>query len=338
MATLDGDFREVDAALKSAREGRTQLEGTAKQLKKVKEFIVKTTDALREAEASLNVLASQAGVVAIEEITSSVQCANERALAERSVREQEKALTQNTYGQPLDVFLAAALEQSGRLDQDIDSYACRAKQLDPDITAAEAKALQTAQVLDAYQQASDSAAEARQQAELILSRLEDHVTEYAALHLARFALDQAKERYRARRQDSLLSRAGEFFKTLTDQAFTGLDIDNDEGVDVLTAVRAAGHPTPRVSVAGLSDGTRDQLFLALRLAGIERHLQDREPVPLIIDDILVNFDDARARATLQCLAELATKTQVLLFTHHQHVVDLATAVNPATIVHKFLAQ
>ena len=103
---------------------------------------------------------------------------------------------------------------------------------------------------------------------------------------------------------------------------------------MLTAVRGPpDNPNPRVSVVGLSDGTRDQLFLALRLAGIERHLQDREPVPLIIDDILVNFDDARARSTLQCLAELATKTQVLLFTHHQHVVDLAKAVNPATIVH-----
>jgi len=93
------------------------------------------------------------------------------------------------------------------------------------------------------------------------------------LHLARVALDRAKERYRARRQASLLDRAGEYFKTLTDGAFTGLDIDNDEGKDVLTAVRAPGNPTPRVPVGGLSDGTRDQLFLALRLAGIEQHFQ-----------------------------------------------------------------
>ena len=70
---------------------------------------------------------------------------------------------------------------------------------------------------------------------------------------------------------------------------------------MLTAVRASGHPNPRVPVGGLSDGTRDQLFLALRLAGIEQHFQDREPVPLIIDDVLVSFDDARARATLKCL-------------------------------------
>jgi uncharacterized protein YhaN len=166
--------------------------------------------------------------------------------------------------------------------------------------------------------------------------LHRQVIEFAALHVARVALDRAKERYRARNQDSLLNRAGEFFKTLTNRAFSGLDIDNEEGNDVLLAVRNPARSTPRVRVDGLSDGTRDQLFLALRLAGIEQHFRNREPVPLIIDDVLVSFDDDRAQATLRCLGELAAKTQVLLFTHHRHVVDLAKAVNPATVVHHLL--
>lgn len=336
--TIDADFRTVDAALKAARIGRTQQEEHAKRLKKIKADIVITTEVLRDAEAFLTVLATQAGVVDIEGITPAVQRANERAQAARDVQEQERALAQNSRGQPLEAFIAAALGQQDRLDQDIDALDCRAKQLDPEIAAAEAEVLRTTQVLEEYQQASDSAAKARQQAELIAGRLEELVIEYAALHLASVVLDRAKERYRARRQDSLLNRAGEFLKTLTDQAFIGLDIDNDEGADVLTAVRAAGHPNPRVPVGGLSDGTRHQLFLALRLAGIEQHLRDREPVPLIIDDVLVSFDDARARATLKCLGELATKTQVLLFTHHRHVVDLAKAVNPATVVHELLAR
>ena len=71
----------------------------------------------------------------------------------------------------------------------------------------------------------------------------------------------------------------------------------------------------------------DQLFLALRLAGIEQHLADREPMPLIIDDVLVNFDDRRAAATLRCIAELSKQTQVLLFTHHHHLVELARTVD-----------
>ncbi len=238
--TLDADFHEIDAAVSAARIRRTEHDELAKRLKKVRSDLATTTDALRDAEASLSSLAAQAGVVAIEHIAPAVQRANERVLAARQVEEQEKALVQNTRGQSLEAFIAAALEHCDRLDQDIDALDRRAQQLDPDITAAEAEALQAEQVLNAYQQASDSAAEARQQAELIVGRLEEHVMEYAALHLARIALDRAKERYRARHQDSLLDRAGNYFKTLTDQAFAGLDIDNDEGADVLTAVRAPG--------------------------------------------------------------------------------------------------
>jgi uncharacterized protein YhaN len=148
-------------------------------------------------------------------------------------------------------------------------------------------------------------------------------------------LEIAKERYRARHQDTLLDKAGTYFRTLTNGAFVSIEIDNDDGVDVLKALRAdSTRPDGRVSMAGLSDGTRDQLFLALRLAGIERHLKDREAVPLIVDDVLVNFDDERTSATLLCLAELAQKTQVLLFTHHRHVVNSARAVSQSTVVHE----
>ncbi|WP_422927532.1 ATP-binding protein [Singulisphaera sp. PoT] len=336
-STLDTDFHEVNAAVSAARVARTQREDRVKQLKRIKADLVTVSQSLQEAKASLNSLAAQAGVVEIEDISVVVQRANERIAAAQQVEEQEKALAQNTRGESLDAFIATALEHRGQLDRDIDSLDQRAQQLDADVTAAEAEALRAGQALTAFQQASDSAAEARQRAELVLARLDGQVVEYAALHLARVALDRAKERYRARRQDSLLDRAGSFFKTLTDEAFAALDIDNDEGKDVLTAVRAPGHRTPSVRVGGLSDGTRDQLFLALRLAGIEQHLQSCEPVPLIIDDVLVTFDDYRARTTLQCLGELATKTQVLLFTHHRHVVDLATAVHPSARVHEIAA-
>jgi uncharacterized protein YhaN len=76
----------------------------------------------------------------------------------------------------------------------------------------------------------------------------------------------------------------------------------------------------------MSDGTRDQLYLSLRLASLEKYLQAGEPMPFIVDDILVNFDDRRAAATLRALAELSKKTQVLFFTHHERLVELAQGV------------
>ena len=69
--------------------------------------------------------------------------------------------------------------------------------------------------------------------------------------------------------------------------------------------------------------TLDQLYLALRLAGIEQHVEANEPIPFIVDDALINFDDERAGAALDLLADLSEKTQVVFFTHHSHLLELA---------------
>ena len=74
----------------------------------------------------------------------------------------------------------------------------------------------------------------------------------------------------------------------------------------------------------MSSGTRDQLFLALRLATLESRLETREPMPFIVDDILINFDDDRTKATLKVLADLSKKNQVILFTHHRQIVEEAS--------------
>jgi uncharacterized protein YhaN len=48
-----------------------------------------------------------------------------------------------------------------------------------------------------------------------------------------------------------------------------------------------------------------------------------EPVPFIVDNVLLNFDDARASAATAALDALSTRTQVMFFTHHKHLVELA---------------
>jgi uncharacterized protein YhaN len=103
-------------------------------------------------------------------------------------------------------------------------------------------------------------------------------------------------------------------------SFTGLKTGfDDKDRPILLGVRPNGD---EVDVGGMSDGTRDQLFLALRLARLERQMQAAEPLPFVLDDILVNFDDARAKTTLEVLAEIAEQTQLLFFTHHAKLVEL----------------
>ena len=109
---------------------------------------------------------------------------------------------------------------------------------------------------------------------------------------------------------------------MTCGAFSGLRADlDDQGKAILVGIRAQSGDS--VHVMQMSDGTCDQLYLALRLASLESWLQRHEPIPFIVDDILLNFDNHRALATLERLVELSTKTQVIFFTHHHHLVELA---------------
>jgi uncharacterized protein YhaN len=90
----------------------------------------------------------------------------------------------------------------------------------------------------------------------------------------------------------------------------------------------------------MSEGTCDQLYLALRLASLEKTLLSQEALPLILDDILVNYDDGRAATVLRVLLDFSAKTQVLLFTHHEHLLALAERELGAEsfFVHRFPAR
>jgi uncharacterized protein YhaN len=82
----------------------------------------------------------------------------------------------------------------------------------------------------------------------------------------------------------------------------------------------------------MSEGTADQLYLALRLAYLSSWADKHEPLPLILDDVLMAFDDDRAAAAMHAFASLAPKTQIILFTHHRHIVDLARAHLPESLL------
>ena len=175
---------------------------------------------------------------------------------------------------------------------------------------------------------SGRAAEAAEAGEQVLSRIRRLSDRYIRLKVAATVLRQEIERYRSENQDPVLKIASDYFQKLTQGSFSGLLADEDDhGCPVLVGLRG---DTAMVRVEGMSSGTRDQLYLALRLASLQKRLDAGEPMPFIVDDILVNFDDDRAVATLKALADLSLRTQVIVFTHHQHLVDLAdVSIDPS---------
>jgi uncharacterized protein YhaN len=144
---------------------------------------------------------------------------------------------------------------------------------------------------------------------------------WAVLKAASALLGGALEDHRASRRDPLMTRAGEAFATLTGRAFAGLDQSFDEdGEPTLEACRPSGERAP---IAHLSEGARDQLYLALRLAYIENYAGRAEAPPFIGDDIFASFDDSRTGHGLEALASISDCIQPILFTHHLHVIEQA---------------
>ena len=170
--------------------------------------------------------------------------------------------------------------------------------------------------------------------ELLKAQCSEQAKEFAMLTLAKSVLETTIKDYRKNNQDPLLMNANSYLKTLTNNSLAAIVPTDSDGKKSLQLQRIeseekyainfeAGHIEAGEGTAFLSDGTADQLFLALRLAGIENNLEKlEEPLPVILDDILINFDDARALSTLRCLADFSSKTQIILFTHHQHILKL----------------
>ena len=171
-----------------------------------------------------------------------------------------------------------------------------------------------------------AAADAKESASQILAEMHSEVERYLRAKIAAHMLEEQIERFRRENQTPLLTRASQLFSQLTLGAYKGLRDDlDDKGTPFVLGVRPDDKEVP---VDGMSDGTCDQLFLSLRLAALESHLHKAEPMPFVVDDILIGFDDERSRAALEVLGDLASKTQVILFTHHERVVELAQGLEP----------
>ena len=174
---------------------------------------------------------------------------------------------------------------------------------------------------------SGRAANAAEEAEAARAKALDLRDEYIRRHLAAALLKAAIDRFREDHQGPLMNRGSAIFATLSLGNFSGLTAGySDKDEPILHCVHQDGH---KVTPDQLSDGERDQLYLALRVASLEHFLNKSDPIPLVVDDVLVNFDDKRSRAALQVLAKLAESTQVLLFTHHATIRNLAIDTVPA---------
>lgn len=152
--------------------------------------------------------------------------------------------------------------------------------------------------------------------------LKDAQDRLTSLLIARMALSQAIADWEKMSQPEVYRHASELLSLMTDGAWCRVYMDSDGEIRVMDAVRTARDPRL------LSTGTRQQLYLALRIALLITADAVGKHIPVLCDDILVNFDSRRRKGAIKALAELARRRQVILFTCHAGVVKQVSRLVP----------
>ena len=276
-----------------------------------------------QAHASLAALMQRAGVASIDALPAAIARSDrwralqaETTAAERAVAEAGDGLTlaqlQNEASGADPIQLVADLTSlTAQEDDFVNALSSAAAQRQASTTALQAIA------------GTADAAQAESRRQQALAAMTDAVERYTKVFTAARLLGWSIERYREMRQGPMLGAASRVFARLTLGSFDRLVVDFEH-----EPPRLQGHRTDGslVDIDGMSEGTQDQLFLALRLAALDLHLDHAQALPFIADDLFVNHDDDRALAGLQALGELSRKTQVLFFTHHMHLLPLVQRV------------
>jgi len=302
----------------------------AQELERTREKLTRAEAQQTGAQQHMDELLAAAGVDDLPALERAERRAEERRRVEQALQANQDELLQRGDGAQVDELI----EQTAGISADaararLEDIEHEREQLDEQwqrITRDVASAEQELEQLSGRQGAATAAAEAAEH----LAEVRAVTERYLRVRLAERILDQQIRRFREANQAPILRDAGALFARLTLDAYGGLVVDYDAGDE--PTLRCVRPDTSEVPVDSLSDGTRDQLYLALRLSALRRQAQHATPMPLVLDDILVHFDDDRARAALGVLGEFASVTQVLFFTHHERLLQLAReAVEPSRL-------
>jgi uncharacterized protein YhaN len=155
--------------------------------------------------------------------------------------------------------------------------------------------------------------------EELLTRLNHGIKEWTTLKIATGLLDKTLRIYESEKQPKILEHASHIFGEITGNAYRKILLPLDS-----ERVKVERMDGTRVEEDHLSRGTLEQVYLSLRLAHLEIYRRGDSAIPLMMDDVLVNFDMERARRTAKALIKFSTESeiQVLFFTCHSHVAAL----------------
>ena len=311
--------------LKAARQDEAEHHRLQQQQARDRQALEAARQQQIQVDALLQPLQVAAGIDDMALLGPAIARSEERRQIEHEIRRIETALREAGDGHSIESLRTeAASIEPDQLQVELNRLGTEAGQIVEDISRLGARHGQLKAAFDALN-GSDAAARAAARQQEAAAGMAEAAERYLRLKTAARLLQWSMERFRQTRQGPMLARASEIFQALTLGSFSRLlvDADSHDSPRLMSIRTDGGRP---VEVSGLSEGTRDQLYLALRLAALDQQASQGSRMPLIADDLFINFDDRRTAAGLQVLGDVSRRMQVILLTHHDHLVPLARQV------------
>ena len=313
----------LDAALAREREKLALRRDKEREQAAASQDRLALEDALRAFAARRDRMLAHFAVTDIAGLRQALRQASHAVMLRAEIQSLETQITASLHAPDL----VTALECLAAVDIDRAGAEIERLEREQQASLAELQALyheqRVAETSLAAVSSDDKVARLREQQRTIGLEIEEAGLRYLRLRIGAHAVDTALRAYRDQHRSSMLRDAAARFRRITDGSFTDLQtLVTDKG-ESLVGVQATGRS---LLAEAMSKGTRDQLFLALRMAGYLEFVKTREALPFVADDIMETFDDARAAATLAMFQEVALHGQVIYLTHHEHLCAIARAV------------
>ncbi|SMF15805.1 Uncharacterized protein YhaN [Paenibacillus barengoltzii] len=321
-------LRAALSRLDSALEARKHHDQLSAQLLPLEEEGQRLDDRLRQLRESEQALLAEAGAADGEELLRLGAAKERREALEREVRQLELMLFAG-----LDEAKREELEQLLRTTEEAELRQ-RLDTAEEELAQAEAWLGQLQEQRGRLLQEQESLAarclrdDLMQQLEEQRAALRDRLDQYAVMAVCHELIGRARRVYEEERQPAVLRAASGYFAEMTGGTYRRIVMKI--GTQELMAEHAELGP---LESARLSRGTAEQLYLSMRLA-LSEAVSGSHPLPLLLDDLFVNFDEGRLVGALSVLRKVADRQQLIMMTCHEHVVrHVQTLLPEAKIVH-----
>lgn len=220
------------------------------------------------------------------------------------------------------------------LSNDLETYQTEAERLKSEVNRLEEEMQELSKKLGRLEQQlkdierEDNAEKLCLDRQDLFAQLEKNAEQWMIFSIADILLESAVDAFRKQQQTGVLEDVVKLFAELTCGAYVDVRSDIMDPTRFLVVDKSGEPKTPEQ----LSTGTREQLYLSIRLAYVEHYCRSHEPLPLVLDDCFVNFDDQRLESTLKVLQQQKSVQQSILLSCHERTVNVVKAIIPDALV------